>query len=186
VGDVIPTLDTDRLRLRPFELTDAPAVQTLAGVYAVAVTTLNIPHPYPEGLAESWISGHRPAAAEGTRLTWAVARTTDATLLGSITLSIVSAHRRAELGYWLGVPYWNQGYMTEATRHVTAFGFAECALQRVQAGCFPRNPASARVMVKVGMQLEGVLRGYARKGEIFEDVAIYAVLRSLEAHGSPG
>ncbi len=186
MGDVIPTLDTDRLRLRPFQRADAPAVQTLAGASEVATTTLNIPHPYPEGLAESWINGHRPAAAAGTRLTWAVMRPADAMLLGSITLSIVSVHLRAELGYWLGVPFWNQGYMTEAALRVTTFGFAECGLHRVEAGCFPRNPASARVLVKVGMQIEGVLRGYARKGEIFEDVAMYAVLRSREAQDHPG
>jgi len=185
MGGVIPTLETDRLRLRPFDVADAAAVQRLAGAAEVAATTLNIPHPYPVGLAESWINRHRPAAA-GTRVTWAIERTADATLLGSITLSLVPAHSRAELGYWLGVSYWNQGYTTEAARRVIAFAFAERGVHRVEAGCFPRNPASARVLVKAGLQLEGVLRGYARKGGIFEDVAMYAVLRSLEAQARPG
>jgi len=185
MSDMIPTLKTDRLILRPFDLTDAPVVQTLAGASEVAATTLNMPHPYHEGLAESWISRHHPAAAAGTAVTWAIVRTADATLLGAITLSLVPAHSQAELGYWLGVPYWNQGYITEAVRRVTAFAFAERAVHRVQAGCFPRNGASARVMEKAGMQYEGVLRGYVRKGEIFEDVAMYAVVRSQEAHGSP-
>ncbi len=185
MGDVIPTLKTDRLALRPFDLADAPVVQTLAGASEVAATTLNMPHPYHEGLAESWISRHPPAAAAGTSVTWAIERTADATLLGGITLSLVPAHNRADLGYWLGVPYWNQGYMTEAVRRVIAFALAECAVHRVQAGCFPRNRASARVMEKAGLLYEGVLRGYLRKGEIFEDVAMYAVVRSQDAHGSP-
>jgi len=91
-------------------MADASAVQRLAGAAEVAATTLNIPHPYPVGLAESWINRHRPAAVEGTRVTWAIERTADATLLGTITLSLVPAHSQAELGYWLGVSYWNQCY----------------------------------------------------------------------------
>jgi RimJ/RimL family protein N-acetyltransferase len=98
--------------------------------------------------------------------------------MGAISIGLTKAHQRGELGYWLGVPFWNQGYTTEAARCVTAFGFAELGLHRVQATCLPRNVASSRVMEKAGLRYEGLLRGYFRKGETFEDVAMYAVLRS--------
>jgi RimJ/RimL family protein N-acetyltransferase len=173
---LIPTLTTERLRLRPFGPDDAATVQRLASDAAVATMTLNIPHPYPNELAETWINGHGEATARGICI-WAVTRASDAILMGSITLTANARHQRAETGYWLGLSFWNQGYMTEAVRRVTGFGFEQLGLNRVQATVFPRNPASARVLEKVGFRYEGVLRGYVRRGEDFEDVAMYAVLR---------
>ena len=173
----IPTLETERLRLRPFARADAPRVRDLAGAPEVAATTLHIPHPYPEGAAESWIAAHAAIAAGGTGLNWAIVRRADEALLGSISLGIVPAHARGELGYWLGVPYWNRGYTTEAARRVVAYGFAELGLHRLQATCLPRNRGSSRVMEKAGLTYEGLLRGFVRKGEVFEDVAMYALLR---------
>ena len=70
------------------------------------------------------------------------------------------------------------GYMTEAARCVVAFGFGQLGLVRIQATCYPRNPASAKVMQKIGMTYEGLLRGYVYKDGIQEDIAMYAMLRS--------
>ncbi|GAC1436877.1 MAG: GNAT family protein [Chloroflexota bacterium] len=172
----IPTLRTDRLLLRPFTPRDAPTVRLLAGAAEVAATTLHIPHPYPAGAAEAWIDGHAEAAAAGRAMTWAIARDAGSAVLGAIGIHPVAAHNRAEIGYWLGVPYWGQGYMTEAARRVVAFGFEEIGLHRVQATCLPRNKASSRVMEKAGMTYEGLLRGYVRKAGVYEDLAMYAVL----------
>src|SRR5687768_1593520 len=99
----VPPLETPRLVLRPFEPGDAPAVQQLAGDAAVAATTINIPHPYPDGAAEHWIAGHAAAAAAGRNLTWAIVRREGDVLMGAITLRLIPAHRRGDLGYWLGV-----------------------------------------------------------------------------------
>ena len=85
-------------------------------------------------------------------------------------------HARAELGYWVGVPYWNRGVATEAARALVAFGFGALGLHRVQARHLTRNPASGRVMQKLGMRLEGVHREAVRKWDRFEDLAMYAVL----------
>jgi ribosomal-protein-alanine N-acetyltransferase len=181
----IPTLDTQRLHLRAFGLADALEVRRLAGDPAVAATTLNIPHPYPEGAAEAWIAAHEAHAAEGRSFSWAIVRQEDGALMGAIGLVLTPVHLRAEMGYWLGVPFWNQGYMTEAARRVIAFGFAQLGLHRLQAGAFPRNTGSWRVMEKAGMQREGVLRGYARKEAVFEDVAMYSILRVEWAQTAP-
>ncbi len=174
----IPTLTTERLMLRPFAVEDAPRVQALAGAVEVAATTLNLPHPYPEGAAAAWIGTHAAAAIEGSAVTWAIVRATDALLIGAIVLGIEPRHARGELGYWLGVPYWNHGYTSEAARRVVIFGFVDRDLHRIQSMCFPRNRASARVMERAGLRYEDLLRGYVRKGEVFEDVLMYGLVRT--------
>jgi RimJ/RimL family protein N-acetyltransferase len=177
----IPVLTTPRLRLRPFTAADADRVALLAGVPEVARMTANIPYPYPDGLAEAWIAGHPEAAAAGRVLTWAITRADEAAatgaLIGSITLVPEAQHQRAAIGYWLGVPYWRHGYASEAAHRVLVYGFAERGLRRIQATVFPRNPASARVLEKIGMCKEGVLHSYLLRDGRSEDVALYAVLR---------
>ena len=95
-----PTIKTERLILGPYTLDDAPELQRLIGDRDIASTTLNIPHPYEDGMAEEWI----------------------------------------------GKPYWNQGYCTEAARAVLKYGFAVLGLNRVHASYMTRNPASGRVI----------------------------------------
>ncbi len=184
VVTAVPALCTERLVLRPFEPSDAARVRELAGAPEVAATTGNIPHPYPEGAAEAWIATHADRAAAGEGYVWAVTLAEDSELLGAVGIHPVRQHSRAEIGYWLGVPYWNRGYMTEAARRVVAWGFSELGLNRIQIRCFPRNVGSSRVALKVGMQYEGTLRAYARKGDRYEDIAVYGLLRGDPAGGA--
>ncbi|HVK56723.1 MAG TPA: GNAT family N-acetyltransferase [Burkholderiales bacterium] len=173
-----PTLSTTRLVLRPFLMGDAATVQRLAGVHEIAFTTLHVPHPYKDGMAEAWIRTH--AAAWGRNELAAFAITEPAVgLIGAITLRIESAHRRAELGYWVGAPYWGQGYATEAALVTVRFGFDKLDLHRIYASHLTRNPASGRVMVKVGMEYEGCLRQHILKWGIYEDVSRYGILRTV-------
>ncbi len=172
----IPALYTERLVLRPFEPADAPRVRELASAPEVAETTLNIPHPYPAGAAEAWLSTHAESAAAGRAYTWAVTLNSSGEVAGAITIRVNADHGRADLGYWLGVEYWNKGYMTEAVRRVVEWGFGELRLHRVEARCLPRNRGSSRVMEKAGMCHEGTLRGYIRKGDRYEDIAVYGLL----------
>ncbi len=173
----IPTLQTAQLWLRPFTLDDAPVVQQLAGAHEVASTTLNIPHPYEDGMAEDWISTHQAAWDAKERVTLAMASEGDG-VVGAISLHLNPTHRRGELGYWVGLPYWNRGYATEASAALLDFGFDVLGLNRIQAHHITRNPASGRVMQKLGMEFEGISRQhFLARGE-FEDVAGYAILRS--------
>jgi len=171
-----PTLHTSRVILRPFRLSDAAAVQRLAGVAAVAEMTLNIPHPYSDGMAEAWIATQRPAWDARTTVTFAVT-SLDGTLCGTVSLQLTMSHRRGEMGYWIGQPFWGQGLATDAVRALLRFAFDDLNLNRIQASHLPRNPASGRVMEKVGMTREGLHRERYLKGERFEDVVEYAVLR---------
>lgn len=175
-GD-LPTLRTARLVLRPFVLTDAPDVQRLAGAAEVADTTLSIPHPYPDGAAREWIAGHADAWAGQENAVFAI--TTDADgLVGAINLRLELKHARAEVGYWIAVPFWGRGFASEALAAVVDFGFDSLGLHRIHAHHLGRNPASGRVMEKVGMRREGHLREHMLHRGGREDVVCWAVLRT--------
>lgn len=174
----LPTLETDRLILRAFGLEDAPAVTAFCGTREIADTTLAIPHPYPEGAASDWIATHQPAWQAGKGATFAITTRDTGALIGAIGLIVTKAHASAEMGYWIAVPHWNQGYCTEAARAVVAFGFDSLKLNRIQAHHLTRNPSSGRVMQKIGMQAEGIRRGAVRKWDRYEDIACYGLLAS--------
>jgi RimJ/RimL family protein N-acetyltransferase len=172
-----PTLYTERLALRPFDVRDAPDVERLAGAREVADGTLTIPHPYPKGGGEMWIATHPPAWEARTLATFAVVDRATDELRGAAGIMLSMPHARGELGYWIGVPFWNRGYCTEAVRALMRFGFEALDLHRLEARHFTRNPASGRVMQKLGMTLEGVHRDAFLRWDRFEDVAVYGILR---------
>jgi [ribosomal protein S5]-alanine N-acetyltransferase len=171
-----PTLTTPRLVLRPFSLEDAPRVQLLAGVREVAENTMAIPHPYPDGAAEAWIGSHQEAFEKGESLTFAVCLRDGGDLTGAVGLMLSLPDRSAELGYWIGVPYWNRGYATEAVWALVRFGFESMNLHRIHAGVFTGNPASIRVLLKIGFRYEGLLRQHNLKWGEFRDVQKFGIL----------
>ena len=177
-------LETQRLHLRPFSLTDVPIIQKLAGDEAIAATTLNIPHPYEDGMAEEWIGSHQERFEKGEAIIFAITLRDEKTLIGAIGLEINQPHERAELGYWIGKPYWNKGYCTEAAKEVVRFGFVTYKMHRIYATHFSRNKASGRVMEKIGMQHEGRLRRHVKKWGRFEDLEIYGILLEEGDHRS--
>ena len=178
-GNTLPTLKTERLILRPFRMEDAPTVQRLAGAREIADTTLNIPHPYEDGVAEKWIAGHQQGFEEDKKITLAITLAGNDTLIGTISLmSLSKQHQHAEIGYWIGKEWWNKGYCTEAAREMVRFGFEQLGLNRIIGQHLTRNPASGRVMQKVGMKHEGTLRQHVRKWDKFEDIEYYAILKS--------
>jgi len=171
-----PTLETPRLRLRPFHADDSAAVERMAGRREIARYTLTVPHPYPAGLATQWIAGHAKAWAERRSVTCAIERREDGRLLGAIGLSIDQESVHAEMGYWIGLEYWGSGYATEAAAELLRFAFDTLHMHRVLARHFGSNPASGRVMQKIGMTMEGILRQHHRKWGEFEDIVVYGIL----------
>ncbi len=91
---------------------------------------------------------------------------------------IESDHRHAELGYWIGVPYWGNGYATEAATAMVKYGFGTLGLHRIFAGHFTNNPASAGVLRKIGMRHEGCQRAHILKWGKFLDLEMYGMLAS--------
>jgi ribosomal-protein-alanine N-acetyltransferase len=171
-----PTLQTERLILRPFELSDAADVQRLAGERAIADTTAVIPHPYEIHAAVEWIATHEQRFDANKNLDLAITLRSTDDLVGAIGLSIGKVSDRAEMGYWIAVPYWRQGYCTEAARALLRFAFTDLELNRVYAQYFARNPASGRIMEKLGMKREGFLRQHFKKWGRYEDIVLYGIL----------
>jgi ribosomal-protein-alanine N-acetyltransferase len=175
----IPTLTTPRLILRPFRLTDARDVQQLAGDYDIAATTIAIPHPYENGMAEDWIKTHSSDFENGTQVVFAITHREKKFLIGAIGISnIKHDFEIGELGYWIGKKYWNNGYGTEAADVVIKYGIEELSLNRIYAHHFKNNHASGRILQKVGMKHEGSFRQHVKKWGNYIDVEAYGIVKS--------
>lgn len=173
------TLRTERLLLRPFTQSDASDVQRLAGEFDIASTLNTVPHPYPDRAAEEWIKSHRKNLQEAKAINLAIIKHDDNTLIGSIgLLNMEQKDQQAELGCWIGKPYWGSGYATEAAHALISYGFSTLGLNRVHACHMTRNPASGKICEKLGMTKEGVLRQSLKKWDAFEDMVVYGLLRS--------
>jgi RimJ/RimL family protein N-acetyltransferase len=153
-------------------------VQLLAGDRDVAKTTMAIEHPYEISMAENWIATHQERFDKGEGIVFAITPKESGELIGCIGLVLKLDQEDAELGYWIGKPYWNHGYCSEAARAVLYFAFTELHLNRVHAHHFSHNTASGRVMEKIGMRHERRLPQRMKKWEEFFDVEAYGILRS--------
>jgi ribosomal-protein-alanine N-acetyltransferase len=160
-----PILSNEDLILRPFVDEDAPRVQLLAGDQRIAATTATIPHPYPDGAALAWISQTREQWASAETASFAITLAPAAELAGAISLMNIK-DGVAELGYWVGAPYWGRGIATCAARCLIDFGLSELGLRRIHARCLSRNPASGKVLLRCGFTHTGtdtVVCGYQQQ-----------------------
>ncbi|HEY8273557.1 MAG TPA: GNAT family N-acetyltransferase [Pseudolabrys sp.] len=146
----IPVLETKRLALRAARLEDAKAVAALANDRRIAENTARIPYPYKLADAEQFIAG---ANKKGEAAYLVTLR--DGTIVGACGL-MFHYDDTPEIGYWLGVPYWNKGYATEALHALIDYAFTDLTHDAVQAGARVTNPASRRVLEKCGFQWTGV------------------------------
>ena len=169
----LPTLETPRLKLRPYTEADIAELLPLIGTREVAATTLRIAHPYTEQDARDFLT----LAQEPGRIWLAITLRSDGRQIGGIGLRVDDQHQHAELGYWLGVQYWGQGYATEAAREMLRYGFEDLGLHRIFASHFKHNAASGRILVKLGMHYEGCQREHLRKWDEFVDSELYGSLR---------
>ena len=174
----IPVLTTARLRLRPYTLADAPAVTELAGHAEVSRYLIHVPHPYPAGLAETWIAAQADAWSQGLGATWAVTRLSDGVLIGTTSLRWVRRHDHAELGYWLGRAHWGHGFAVEAAAATLDYAFVGLRCVRVFAQYLGGNERSARVLTQLGMTPEGMRRAHIKKGGEYLDCYQFGILRA--------
>jgi RimJ/RimL family protein N-acetyltransferase len=141
------------LLLRPPERRDAPDIALYAADYDVSKNLANMPHPYGEADAHAYIARQPEARAMGTNFGFAVTRKSDGAFLGCCGLHLEGG--KFEMGYWIGKPFWGQGYATEAARRVIGFAFHDLKAEAVWAGWYHDNPASGRVLEKLGCRPDG-------------------------------
>ena len=159
-----PEIETERLILRSFNSSDARVVKELAGNYNVAKTTLNVPHPYEEGLAELWIESHPEKWNSKTGAVFAITAKDLNQLVGTVSLMDIEG-TQAEIGYWIGEPFWGNGYCTEAVNALIQFSLDNLGIKKFIAEHLESNPASGKVLVKVGMHLVDTVQKVDRFGE---------------------
>jgi RimJ/RimL family protein N-acetyltransferase len=151
-------IETERLRLRRLRLSDAALIDLYASDRRVAWMTERVPHPYPPGLAASFIE--RVAAGTVDETGWAIDTGDDAGngLIGTIMLRL-DAPGSARVGYWLAPAFWGTGYATEALDALVGFA-RQAGLGQLTARVFQDNPASVKVLLHAGFS-------YVDDGEVF-------------------
>ncbi|MBN2134117.1 MAG: GNAT family N-acetyltransferase [Acidobacteria bacterium] len=181
----IENIITERLLLRELQMDDVNSIQEIGNAYEIADTTINIPYPYTLEAAEEWIKKVLNPNKSTKDYIFAITRRPESAIIGVIGIMPDYQHLRAEIGYWLGLKYWNKGYCTEAAEAALDFCFTKLQMRRAFAQCFARNPASSRVIEKIGMKYEGRLRNHILKWDKPEDMLIYGILRAewLEEKG---
>lgn len=167
-------LESERLLLRNPRAEDAFAIVPLASDWDVAKNLGTMPHPYTLEHAQTYLEKAKAGRAEGTNFNYSILRKADGTYMGSCGLHLRESGN-FELGYWLGKPFWKQGYATEAARRLASFAFRELKIEKLFAGWYHDNPDSGRVLEKLGCVLSGAeQRNCAARGH-----AVYCHLVTL-------
>jgi RimJ/RimL family protein N-acetyltransferase len=138
---------SQRLSYRPLEAADASRIAALVGDWDIARMTARIPHPYSLIDADLWI-----ASIGGDEFVRGVEL--NGQLIGAVGY-IEGEDGQAEIGYWIGKPWWGRGFATEAARSLMEHCFDNAGFRRLTCGHFIDNPASARVITKLGFRRVG-------------------------------
>lgn len=172
-----PTLHTARLRLRPFDDSDANDLFAMHS-NAFVLRYWDAPPWSDHARAERFIGACRQMAEEGTGVRLAVDRSSDESFIGWCSLTRWNPdYRSASMGYCFDDAAWGHGFATEAARALLQWAFDTLELNRVQAETDTRNTASARVLEKLGFDREGTLREDCVVDGVVSDTWVYGLLR---------
>ncbi|MGG0718738.1 GNAT family N-acetyltransferase [Robertmurraya massiliosenegalensis] len=170
------TIETERLLLRLLKKSDAENVLLLCDNYNIFKSTLNLPYPYTLDCALTWIANHEQNFEVDKMYEYAITDKMNGQLYGAIALSNHHQHKNGELAYWIGEPFWGNGYATEAAGAMIEFAFKVKDFHRVYARYFGSNPASGKIMKKCGMVYEGTLKDHVFKINHYEDLIYYGII----------
>ena len=147
-------IGTERLVLRQLALNDAAAFSKLADDYNISKMTGSLPHPFPLYSAEFKIMYLRQQKRRGLAYPYAIT-VNGGELIGVMDLFRSAPDTALEIGYWIGKPYWGQGLSTEAAKAIIQEAKDILGVQALMAGVFADNPASLRVLEKLGFKTTG-------------------------------
>lgn len=170
------TMESDLCQMRPLDSRDIEPIRQLAGAAEIAANTF-VPHPYPPDAASEFVKLCQERWKHDEAYVFAIIQKPDMDFAGTIGIHLDHAHNCADVGYWIGKPFWGRGLATAGLRLIIQFGFGRLQLNRIEAGHFPDNLASGRVMQKANMRFEGVRRQSILHRERYKDVVYYAILR---------
>ena len=175
-------LETERLLLRPFEISDAEA---MFKNWASDPEVLRyMPYKICESLEmtririSEWMEYFNSLGSTNSWGAFAIELKHSGEVIGTVDYAELDREvRSAEVGYQIGKAWWGKGYATEALRAVIVHCFETTDINRLWGGYDPRNPASGKAMLKAGMQLEGTFRQYRLRAGELVDRSIHAILR---------
>lgn len=166
-----------KFTLRKWQESDAPSVLKYADNKKISDNLRDVfPHPYTLADAEFYV---KDCAQNSEEAQLCRAIVIDGEAVGSVGIFVQNDVKRksAELGYWLGEPFWGKGIMSAAVSQICAEAFETFDIVRIYAEPFAHNAASRKVLQKSGFTLEGVMKNSVYKnGEIF-DSCMYALLK---------
>ena len=172
-----PLLETNRLMLRQFQPEDKERLIKIANSREIAEGTF-IPFPYNDEFAVDFIESQFRDYKNGNLVNYAVVLKDRDLLIGSMGLSIDNKLNEGEIGFWIAVDFWGNGYCTEAASSVIEYGFSKRKLDRIFAFHFSGNIASGKVLTKIGMKQVGVIKNeYWHMGEQ-KDTVHYQILKT--------
>ncbi|MEQ8850405.1 MAG: GNAT family N-acetyltransferase [Phycisphaerales bacterium] len=181
----LPTLETERLIIRPPAESDVPAMPGVFNDPDIYAHTRNIPYPYGEADARAAFDRYHRLARESRAICLFPEERTTGEIVGLVQLVLADGANEAELGYAIGRAWWGKGYATDASRAMLGYGFGTLGLDAIHAHAMVRNPASSRVLEKLGMRAVGVVEGLCEKDGEHHDAEGFVMVRSAW-NGSAG
>ena len=166
-------IKTASLLLRPFRLMDAAGVAALAGDPRVARMLVDIPLPFDEPAARRWLRWSWPELRLGIEQ--------DGRLIGGVCY-FCNLGGDTSLGYWLGAAHWGKGYATEAAGALLAHGFERERMQIFRSAHFVDNPASGRVLRRLGFSRVGETGAWCPARQAMVEVVTYALTREAAGY----
>lgn len=175
--DKFPTLKGTKIILKDLQISDVEDIYSLAKNENVSRYTLNIPYPYKIEDAIWWVNNAKEKFKTKEQFTFGIFKSDTHEFIGGIGLIVNQNDHKAEIGYWVGEPFWNKGYTTEALKLILDFGFNELKINKLYAQHLVENIASEKVMQKAGMVYEATLKAHHFKNNAFIDVKQYRLLK---------
>ncbi len=172
-----PELYTRRLYLGEIINKDIPDIVKYANNKNIAENTINMPSPYSIDDALVWMKMQRKGFETKKQMIFSIKKRDDDAFIGGVSLDVDFQHYKAEMGYWIAEPYWNNGFASEACNEILSYGFYRMDLNKIFATHFLFNGASEKVLQKIGMTKEALFKQHVFKEDRFFDVNQYRILR---------
>ncbi|ENQ3078171.1 GNAT family N-acetyltransferase [Bacillus cereus] len=175
---MFPIIETERLRL--IEITQTYS-QNIYDIFSLEeVTRYYGMNPFKEvEQAVRMIDSFTKNFQEKRAIRWGIVVKETGDFVGTVGFNNLQLwSKRAEIGYDIHPAFWRKGYASEAVREVLEYGFQELDLFRIGAITYPENWASSYLLLKLGFQKEGLLRGYIYQGNQSNDALVYSILKT--------
>ncbi len=172
-----PEIFSKRLYLGEIKKEDIPDIVKYANNKKISDSTLNLPSPYADKDALVWMDMQKKGFNTQKHMIFAIKKRVDDAFVGGVSLDLDFEHYKAEMGYWIAEPFWNNGFASEACKEILNYGFFRLELNKIYATHFLFNGASEKVLQKIGMTKEALFKQHVFKENRFLDVNQYGILR---------